>query len=48
MATDADIACETNMTAMELGYGWMGNAATQKTPIPCTDPLNCRESDNIK
>ena len=41
------IACSTNTTAMGLGYAWLGNAATQDTPIPCADPLNCREGDNI-
>ena len=41
------VACGTNMTDLGLGYGWLGNAATQATPIPCPDPLNCREGDNI-
>jgi hypothetical protein len=42
-----EVACGSNTTAMDLGYAWLGNAQTQDTPIPCADPLNCREGDNI-
>jgi hypothetical protein len=42
-----NVACGTNMTQMGVYTGWLGNAATQSTPIPCADPLKCREGDNI-
>ena len=43
------VACGANVTASGLGFGWLGNAATQQTPIPCRDPSakTCWEPGNI-
>eukprot|EP01052_Picozoa_sp_SAG31_P031589 SAG31_NODE_3363_length_4363_cov_1.997186_3_plen_711_part_00 len=32
------VVCGSNTTETGLGWAWLGNAATQKTPIPCRDP----------
>jgi hypothetical protein len=43
-----NIACGTNMTQMGVYTGWLGNAATQSTPIPCASPPGaCKNGDNI-
>eukprot|EP01051_Picozoa_sp_SAG22_P003147 SAG22_NODE_150_length_17426_cov_8.082588_12_plen_787_part_00 len=43
------VVCGANRTETGLGWGYLGNAATQKKPIPCRDPsaTTCWEPGNI-